>query len=138
MRISFFVDGKPQGKARPRFSRGHAYTPETTVRYETLVRVAARQALARVPGVWQKDVPMSLSVDAIFAVPKSWSQARKEAAVAGLYSPGKPDADNIAKVVMDALNSEVYCDDKQIKQLSVSKRYSPDCNCIYVEVVSDD
>lgn len=27
MKVSFRVDGKPQAKQRPRFTRGHVYTP---------------------------------------------------------------------------------------------------------------
>ena len=39
--LRFTVEGKPVGKARPRFTRkGFAYTPEKTVRYEAAVRAA--------------------------------------------------------------------------------------------------
>lgn len=36
----------------------------------------------------------------------------------------KPDCDNIAKIICDALNGVAYKDDKQIVQLLVSKVYS--------------
>ena len=36
----------------------------------------------------------------------------------------KPDADNIGKVVLDALNGIAYEDDKQVIELRVSKQYS--------------
>ena len=43
----------------------------------------------------------------------------------GLMNPIKrPDADNIAKIVLDALNGIAYKDDSQIVDLSVPKRYS--------------
>ena len=35
----------------------------------------------------------------------------------------KPDADNLAKFVLDALNGTFYKDDSQIYQLTVVKRY---------------
>ena len=42
----------------------------------------------------------------------------------GLIRPHKkPDVDNIAKVVLDALNGLVYTDDKQVTDLRVRKRY---------------
>lgn len=37
--------------------------------------------------------------------------------------PKKPDIDNIAKVVCDALNGVAYKDDKQIVSLKLAKRY---------------
>lgn len=44
---------------------------------------------------------------------------------AGLIVPTvKPDTDNVAKIVLDALNGIAYHDDAQIVQLTVLKRYS--------------
>ena len=39
--------------------------------------------------------------------------------------PGKPDVDNIAKIVMDSLNELAYLDDKQVNHLSIRKQF---CN----------
>lgn len=36
----------------------------------------------------------------------------------------KPDIDNIAKAVLDALNSVAYRDDTQIVELQIRKQYS--------------
>ena len=36
----------------------------------------------------------------------------------------KPDCDNIAKIVLDALNKIAYKDDSQVIELSVKKLYS--------------
>ena len=35
----------------------------------------------------------------------------------------KPDTDNIAKAILDALNGLAYYDDAQIVELTVAKRY---------------
>ena len=40
-----------------------------------------------------------------------------------IYPTKKPDADNIAKIVLDALNGVAYTDDTQVINLSVQKRY---------------
>jgi len=40
-----------------------------------------------------------------------------------IYPTKKPDADNIAKIVLDALNGVAYTDDTQVVNLSVQKRY---------------
>jgi Holliday junction resolvase RusA-like endonuclease len=43
----------------------------------------------------------------------------------GLLKPtGKPDADNIAKIVGDALNGVVWVDDSQIVLLTIRKMYA--------------
>lgn len=40
-----------------------------------------------------------------------------------IWPAKKPDSDNIAKVVLDALNGIAYHDDTQIIKLSVTKAY---------------
>lgn len=48
----------------------------------------------------------------------------------GDITPGKPDVDNIAKIVMDSLNKLAYLDDKQVSRLSIRKQF---CNEQYPE-----
>jgi Holliday junction resolvase RusA-like endonuclease len=40
-----------------------------------------------------------------------------------LFHQTKPDVDNLAKIILDAMNGIVYHDDKQIVCLTVRKRY---------------
>ena len=52
----------------------------------------------------------------------------------GIISPTKkPDIDNIAKSVLDALNKFVFKDDNQVSKLSVEKRYAEE-EKIYIKV----
>ena len=37
----------------------------------------------------------------------------------------KPDADNVGKIVLDALNKIAYIDDSQVAQVEVSKVWGP-------------
>ena len=48
---------------------------------------------------------------------------KKEMEYGQILPTKKPDADNIAKVICDALNGVAYGDDAQICKLCVSKRY---------------
>ena len=49
----------------------------------------------------------------------------KEEMLAGTISPTKkPDIDNIAKVVLDALNKLAFQDDNQITKLVIEKEYA--------------
>jgi Holliday junction resolvase RusA-like endonuclease len=123
--VSFTVDGKPKGKGRPRFTRhsSQPYTPASTVAYERLVKSAARLAMAnRQP----MDGPVSLSVRAVFPIPKSWTKAKRQAAFNGEIRPTvKPDADNSLKALMDGCNKTVWIDDVQVVEASISKQYGP-------------
>ena len=46
----------------------------------------------------------------------------------------KPDADNVAKIVLDSLNKIAYEDDKQVVELTVIKRWTFDNERIEFEV----
>lgn len=60
-------------------------------------------------------------------IPKSWPKLKRLDAIAGRVRPtGKPDVDNLCKIVADALNREVWTDDAQVVKLVAEKRYSLD------------
>lgn len=123
--LRFTVEGKPVGKARPRFTRrGFAYTPEKTVQYEAAVRAACIEAM-RVQGVQKRvGVPLAIKCAFFFEPPASWSKKRRtEAADMAPYDQ-KPDGDNLLKIVKDALNGVAYDDDKRICSETATKLYS--------------
>lgn len=120
--MRFTVDGQPQGKARPRFFRGHAYTPQKTRDYEEYIALCAKQASTGL-----LEGPLLVEIKAYFQVPRSWPQKRKEMALGGEIRPtGRPDTDNIAKVALDSCNGILWNDDAQVVFLAVSKHYSGD------------
>ena len=117
--ITFFVDGAPKGKGRPRFSRGRAYTPRETVEYEKHIASSYNGDML--------SEPLFVDIAAYFSIPKSYTNKQKKAIKNGDLTPTKkPDTDNIAKVVLDALNGVAYVDDKQVIDLRVVKKYSED------------
>lgn len=69
--LRFTVEGKPVGKARPRFTRrGFAYTPEKTVRYEAAVRAACIDAM-KAQGVQKRvGVPLAIKCEFFFRAAK--------------------------------------------------------------------
>lgn len=70
-------------------------------------------------------------------IPVSWSKAKKEAATKGDVLPTtKPDIDNLAKCVLDALNGIAYRDDNQVVRLEVSKFYGEPATLISLEPLS--
>lgn len=119
MSVCFTVPGKPQGKGRPRFTRsGHTYTPDRTAEYEERVKLAYKQA-----GGGKLSGFVSADILAVFTVPKSCTKAQCAAALNASFAPKKPDCDNIAKIILDALNGLAYDDDAQVVKLRVEKRY---------------
>ena len=123
MTITFTVPGVPVGKGRPRFMRnGHPYTPQKTKDYEALVlRCWKEQSGQEFAG----GIPLSASIDAYFPVPKSTSRKKAQKMDGTLYLH-KPDSDNIAKGVLDALNGSAYPDDCAVMIDGVWKRYTLD------------
>lgn len=65
-------------------------------------------------------VPLRATVTAFFTVPKSTSK-KKAAALDGTPHTKRPDADNVAKAILDALNGHAYNDDSAIEALTVRK-----------------
>ena len=123
MIIKFTIPGEPVSKGRPRFTRtGFAYTDKRTAKFENLVRLAYSETYPdRIPS----DAPVSLSVDAYFSIPKSWSKKKKaDAADNILRKTTKPDLDNVVKSVSDGLNGVAWRDDAQICMLNSWKGFS--------------
>lgn len=123
MAIVIELPGEPRGKGRPRFVRrtGHAFTPEKTRSYESMLQGAAIEAMNGKPII---DGPLDVKVEAHFPVPASWSKKKQAAALLGVTRPTKrPDWENIAKM-LDAFNGVVWRDDAQVVDGSISKFYS--------------
>lgn len=115
--IYFEIPGKAEGKGRPRFMRnGHTYTPEKTRNYEELVRLMYREKCKEEPTA--DAVKVSILVWVVPA--KSLSKKKKDEETA-LPPMKKPDVDNIAKIILDALNGVAWLDDKQVCHLDITK-----------------
>lgn len=124
MIFDFTIPGKPCGKGRPRFYNGRAVTPKDTVNYETLVKLAFSQANPSAEPIAAK-AEVIAKIKAYYPIPVSASKKLQARMRAGLMKPTtKPDTDNIAKIVLDALNGIAYHDDAQIVELQVTKLYS--------------
>lgn len=122
---TFTVHGIPVGKGRPKFrtvgAYVQAYTPEKTVNYETLVKLAYRQEFAGKPML---DGQIKAKIDAYFPIPKSTSKHSRALMQLGVIRhTKKPDADNVIKCICDALNGIAYQDDSAICSIEFHKKY---------------
>jgi|LakMenEpi03Aug12_release.lakeMendotaPanAssembly.Ray.scaffolds.fasta_scaffold25435_11 Holliday junction resolvase RusA-like endonuclease len=124
MIVEFRVPGDPQGKGRPRHSAktGAVYTPSKTKRYEKVVADLAKLAMGEQLPI---EGPVMLQLTALFPIPQSWSKRKKVQAAKGeLFPTVKPDFDNVAKAISDAMNKIVFNDDSQVVYSVISKVYA--------------
>jgi len=133
--ITFTIPGKPTAKGRPKFVRRgkfvSTYTPEKTLNYENMVKAR----------FWQEygtdyapiETAVRVSISATFTRPKGHFGSGRNAWFVKESAPEhmttKPDLDNIAKAITDALNGLAYRDDSQIAALSAEKHYGPCEQC---------
>lgn len=124
MRYRVHIPAKPVAKGRARINPANPkavpYTPKATVVAEAWVRMAVTQAVGspRVPG------PVALRVVFVMPIPKSRPRSWREAAAAGrILHIGKPDADNLLKLVSDALNGIAWEDDAAVASAEAVKVY---------------
>ena len=125
--VQIIIPGEPVGKGRPRFAvvGGHAkaFTPKKTRDYEELIKWHYVQQNGSF--CFDKDDALSLEVLAEMSIAPSNSKTVQQQKRTGEIRPlKKPDADNILKVVQDALNGLAYPDDVQIVESHIVKRYS--------------
>ena len=120
--MMIFVEGKIRGKGRPRFTRaGGVYTDAQTKAYEEAIAAAYKaEHVERIDSA-----PVKVFIEARFKIPAYETKATKFAMQRDKIRPTKkPDIDNIAKVVLDALNGVAFKDDKQVIDLYVRKVYA--------------
>jgi Holliday junction resolvase RusA-like endonuclease len=134
VKLSFVVVGRPRGQQRHRVGKGRTYTPNQTVDYQKLIRQAfsTKHTGSPHPG------PVRLEVIAHLPRPKGHYGTGRNAGNLKDSAPYwpllKPDFDNIAKIVADALNGLAYLDDKQVIDAHCVKFYelTGSVPCIHV------
>lgn len=118
-----------RGKGRVRFARatGRTYTPDATAEAMQLIRQEWGDRAGAPAGV-----PVSIRIMTERPMPKS--RPKRVESEPDVY---KPDADNIAKLVLDALNGVAWADDTQVTVLNVFKcdrtRGARERTCVEVE-----
>lgn len=135
-RLSFKVHGAPVPQGRPRFTRnGRIYTPKTSTQWRKRVADAAEVALLNGPE-FPAGAPLDVFLSFSLPIPESWPKWKREAAERGQVAHlGKPDADNLAKAVLDGLNGALFTDDAQVVRLNVAKGYATaDAVGVFIDV----
>lgn len=132
----FHFVGEVVGKPRPRFNRMgtkvRTYTPKKGERFEELVRSSY---MAQCGDMHKGAVKVEIAYRRV--LPKS--RPKKVESELDLF---KPDVDNVAKAVLDALNGVAFEDDKDVVSLKVEKlprvRIEQDELCVIVSDADDE
>lgn len=111
------IYGVPIGKARARTVRLpngmiSSYTPKKTRSWEESIKLQAVQTRPE----QLLDGPLACQI--VFYLPRPQSRPKRD-----LYPDKKPDLDNLAKAVFDALEGVVYAQDSRIVTKVLHKRY---------------
>ena len=126
--FSFEIAGLAKGKGRPRFrSTGRfvqTYTDKETATWENFVRLSYINS-----GGEKLSGNIEVVIQSYFPIPKSVSK-KKRAQLVGAPFPHKPDCDNLAKSILDALNGIAFDDDMQVIMLVVTKFYAEDAKTV--------
>ena len=124
MVYEFEVLGQIVGKERPRVNMytGMVYTPNKTKDYELFVQQSFKM---KYPRFEQLQGRISIEIIAYLKIPKNTSKKNIELMIKNEISPTKkPDVDNIAKSILDAMNKFVFKDDNQVSKIMIEKRYA--------------
>ena len=120
------LDVKPKGQGRPRFDprSSRAYTPKNTREYVNAIRAAVKEYWGdreKLGGA------VAVCISANFQLPKRTVR---------IFHTQRPDADNIAKACLDAMNGVIFGDDAQVIDLRSQKNWSVVGNSLAITVWS--
>lgn len=123
--ISFFAQGNPKGQPRPRafafHGKARVFDPGTAEGWKSCVAEAAKPHLPEKP----IETPVKMWVRFYMPRPKKHFNKTGLRPDAPEFFTGKPDADNLAKAVMDALTIlGMWRDDSLVYDLRAEKIYS--------------
>jgi len=118
--VMFVIKGIPKVKKRPIFStkggKVRIYTPKTTATFENLVKIKAEEH-------FRHPLEGSICLAIRFYLPRPQRLIWKSKPMPELFSDKRPDIDNLAKAVIDGLNSVAFKDDGQIADLHITKKF---------------
>ncbi|MBC1935211.1 RusA family crossover junction endodeoxyribonuclease [Listeria grandensis] len=124
-KLEFDIPLEPVAQGRPRFAtRGKfttAYDPPKSKKYKDTIK----QMIKSTTPPKMLEGPLFVELTFYRNIPKSFSKKERAAALAGTMLPTqKPDVDNYAKAILDAISGYFFHDDNQISDLVCRKRYS--------------
>lgn len=110
-KVGFRIEGRPMAWKRARLSGKRFFKDANSAAYQykvsSIAKIAAGDIFFTGP----------VHVEIVFSF--KWPKKRPLSD----WFPSRPDGDNLAKQILDALNKVIWHDDAQVVKLSVEKRY---------------
>ena len=135
MRLEITIPAKPHAQPRIKVGKWGAYYPKEHLQIlnETIEYLKDTSAIMR----WEKTAaPVKITIVSVCKAP---SRLKKQVIIAGkrLYKPTKPDIDNYAKFVLDAITKagNIWKDDNQVVELVQRKFYAQPTEEPYTNIV---
>ena len=120
--IEIIVPAVPVAEPRKRtrvvgnFATHYTPTDSPVNAFKATVKLATQMAIAS-----RSSFTGPVAIDLLFAFPRTAGQVWAKKPMPRLMHTKKPDADNLAKSVLDALNGLLWIDDAQVCSLTVTK-----------------
>lgn len=119
MRLECTIPGAPVPQKQTRFARGRAYDPSS----KDKERIRKQLWLHAPPEVL--DCAVNVAIFLHFEIPKCYTKRQIESIDRENYvHTKKPDADNCAYIITNAMKGIWIVDDSQIASLYIFKRYA--------------
>lgn len=122
--IMLIVEGKPVSWQRAGRNGKRSFTPPKVKHQEDVIRaVYMNQSGEKLQGAIEAELTF------IYEPPKNLS-LKKKLELMGQPKLTRPDGDNLAKLVLDALNEVAYPDDSRVYKYTSQKIYGPEAMTI--------
>lgn len=135
MRLEITIPAKPHAQPRIKVGKWGAYYPKEHLQIlnETIEYLKDTSAIMR----WEKTAaPVKITIVSVCKAP---ARLKKQVIIAGkrLFKPTKPDIDNYAKFVLDAITKagNIWVDDNQVVELVQRKFYAQPKEEPYTNIV---
>ena len=112
--ISVAIDIDPVSWQRPRFNNGRGFTAAKVTQYKNALILMLKHKAPIAP----LDQPLKVTLDFYLTPPKTKPRHKSR------LPRVRPDIDNYAKVILDALNGIYWTDDGIICDLQIRKFYN--------------
>ena len=123
--VTVVLMGPPTPFARMRIAArtGAHFVPAPQRNAMAALRIEAANTMLHL-GLSPLDEPLQLELLAELPIPASWSKRKRTDAILGIIRPtGRPDLDNVFKLMADAFNGVVFRDDALIVTMRCRKIY---------------
>ena len=135
MRLEITIPAKPHAQPRIRVGKWGAYYPKDHLKVldDTIVYLKNTSSIMK----WEKtEAPVKITIVSVCKAP---ARLKKQVIIARkrLFKPTKPDIDNYAKFVLDAITKagNIWKDDNQVVELVQRKFYAQPTEEPYTNIV---